>query len=75
MKKRSCGVSREAVLRGLRRVMVVFTGPYSCLFWRICKAYALHILQNRLFMTTQYNLLIRWIVEIFSVQSLEDVGW
>jgi hypothetical protein len=26
-------------------------------------------------MTTQYNLLIRWIVEIFSVQSLEDVGW
>jgi hypothetical protein len=40
MKKSSCGVSREAVLRSLRRVMVVFMGPYSCLFWRICRAYA-----------------------------------
>ena len=40
MKKISCGVSREGVLRDLRRFMVVFMGPYSCLFWRICKAYA-----------------------------------
>jgi hypothetical protein len=40
MKKSLCGVSRERVLRGLRRFMVVFMGPYSCLFWRICKAYA-----------------------------------
>jgi len=40
MKKSSCGVSREGVLRGLRRFMVVFMGLYSCLFWRICKAYA-----------------------------------
>jgi hypothetical protein len=40
MKKSSCGVSREGVLRGLRRVMVMFMGPYSCLFWRICRAYA-----------------------------------
>ena len=38
MKKRSCGVSREGVLRGLRRFMVVCMGPYLCLFWRICKA-------------------------------------
>jgi hypothetical protein len=36
MKEISCGVSREGVLRGLRR----FMGPYSCLIWRIYKAYA-----------------------------------
>ena len=30
MKNCSCGVSREGVLRGLRRFMVVFMGPYSC---------------------------------------------
>jgi hypothetical protein len=40
MKKRSRGVSREGVPRGLRRVVVVFMGPYSCLFWSICRAYA-----------------------------------
>ena len=40
MKKSSCGVSRERVLRGLRSFMVVFMGPYSCLFWRICMACA-----------------------------------
>jgi len=40
MKKSSCGVNREGMLRGLRRFMVVFTGPYSCLFWSVCKAYA-----------------------------------
>ena len=40
MKKSLCGVSREGVLRGLRRFMVVFMGPYSCLFLMICKAYA-----------------------------------
>jgi hypothetical protein len=40
MKKRLCGVSREGLLSGLRRFMVVFIGLYSCLFWRICKAYA-----------------------------------
>ena len=40
MKKSSCGVNREGVLRGLRRFMVVFIGPSSCLLWRICKAYA-----------------------------------
>jgi len=40
MKKSSCGINREGVLRGLRRSMVVFIGPYSCLFWRICRAYA-----------------------------------
>jgi len=40
MKKSSCGLNREGVLRGLRRFMVVFIGPYSCLFWCICKAYA-----------------------------------
>jgi hypothetical protein len=39
MKKRSEGLV-GGVLRGLRRVMVVFMGPYSCLFWRICRAYA-----------------------------------
>ena len=26
----SCAISREGVLRGLRRFMVVFMGPYSC---------------------------------------------
>jgi len=40
MKKSSCGINREGVLRGLRMSMVVFIGPYSCLFWRICRAYA-----------------------------------
>ena len=40
MKKSSYGVSREGVLGGLRRFMVVCMGPYSCLFWRICNAYA-----------------------------------
>ena len=40
MKYSSCGIGREGVLRGLRSCMVVFMGPYSCLFWRICKAYA-----------------------------------
>ena len=40
MKKSLCGVSREGLLRGLRRFMVVFIGPYLCLFWRIGKAYA-----------------------------------
>jgi hypothetical protein len=40
MKKSLCGVCREGVLRGLRRFMVVFMGPYSCLFWRKCKACA-----------------------------------
>ena len=40
MKKSLRGINREGVLRGLRRVMVVFIGPYSCLFWRICKEYA-----------------------------------
>ena len=40
MKKSLCGVNREGVLRGLRRFMVVFIGPSSCLLWRICKAYA-----------------------------------
>jgi hypothetical protein len=29
MKKSSCGVNREGVLRGLRRFMVVFICPYS----------------------------------------------
>ena len=40
MKKSSCGINREGVLRGLRMSMVVFIGPYSCLFWRICRAYS-----------------------------------
>ena len=40
MKKGLCGVSREGLLRGLRRFTVVFVGPYSCRFWRICKVYA-----------------------------------
>jgi hypothetical protein len=40
MKKCSYGVSREVLLRGLKRVMVVFMGPYSCWLWRICRAYA-----------------------------------
>jgi hypothetical protein len=35
MKKGSCEISREGVLRVLRRIMVVFMGPYSCLFWKI----------------------------------------
>ena len=40
MKKSSCGVNRDGVLRGLRRFMMVLVGPYSCLFSRICKANA-----------------------------------
>lgn len=39
MKKILCGISREGLLRSLRRFMVVFMGPYSCLFWRMCKMY------------------------------------
>ena len=27
-------------LSGLRRVIVLFMGPYSCLLWMICNAYA-----------------------------------
>ena len=40
----SCGIRREGVLRGLRSCMVVFMGLYSCLFWRICKAYDVGLL-------------------------------
>jgi hypothetical protein len=40
MKNSSYGISRDGVLRGFRRFMVVFMGPYSCLFWRMCRAYA-----------------------------------
>jgi len=40
MKESSWGFNREGVLRGLRRFMVVFIGPYLCLFWSLCKAYA-----------------------------------
>ena len=32
MKNCSCGVSREGVLRGFRKFMVVFMGPYPCRF-------------------------------------------
>jgi hypothetical protein len=39
MKKSLYGVSTEEVLKGFRRFMVVFMGPYSCLFWRMCKMY------------------------------------
>ena len=34
------GVSREVLLSGLRRVIVLSMGPYSCLLWRMCCAYA-----------------------------------
>ena len=40
MKYSSCGIRREGVLSGMRSCMVVFMGPYLCLFWRIWKAYA-----------------------------------
>jgi hypothetical protein len=34
------GVNKDVRLRGLRRVMVFSIGPYSCLLFRICSAYA-----------------------------------
>jgi hypothetical protein len=36
MKKSSYGINKEELLRGFRR----FMGPYLCLFWRMCRAYA-----------------------------------
>jgi len=30
MKKGSCGINRDGVLRGLRRSIVVFIGPWWC---------------------------------------------
>jgi hypothetical protein len=36
MKNSSYGISKDGVLRGFGR----FMGPYSCVFWRMCRAYA-----------------------------------
>ena len=35
----SYGIRREVLLSGLKRVIVLSRGPYSCLFWRMCNAY------------------------------------
>ena len=36
----SYGVSRDVLFSGFRRDIVWSVGPYSCLFWRMCCAYA-----------------------------------
>ena len=48
MKKSSCGINGDGVLRGLRRSMVVFIGPCWCssVHFHVCYGgYARHMLK------------------------------